>query len=124
MQLTGPVAGHDRVKTNADPTGRKVFGTINNCAGGVTPWGTYIIGRGEYSRLFRRQTARGPARKPPTTSAWAFPKAPMTGQASTTASISSKEPNEPNRFGWVVEVDVNDPNSDPEEAHGARPLQA
>lgn len=43
MQLTGPAAGHERLQTTADTSGRKVFGTINNCAGGVTPWGTYIM---------------------------------------------------------------------------------
>ncbi len=42
MELAGPGAGHERVQTNADASGRKVFGTINNCAGGVTPWNTYI----------------------------------------------------------------------------------
>ena len=28
----------EKLKTSADPTGRKVSGMLNNCAGGETPW--------------------------------------------------------------------------------------
>ena len=42
MELTGPVAGHGLMMTKADPTGKEVVGMINNCAGGVTPWGTWL----------------------------------------------------------------------------------
>ena len=42
MKMTGPVAGHNLLKTDADPTGTKILGTFNNCANGETPWGTYL----------------------------------------------------------------------------------
>ncbi|WP_134682399.1 PhoX family protein [Paracoccus ravus] len=112
MQLSGPVAGHDRVKTAADPEGRKVFGTINNCAGGVTPWGTYILAEENIHGYFMGEL---PADHP---EAGNYERLGLPGGEYQWGRFEdrfdiSKETNEPNRFGWVVEVDVMDPNSIP-----------
>ncbi|HEV7415989.1 MAG TPA: PhoX family phosphatase [Tianweitania sediminis] len=112
MELTGPAAGHDRLKTNADASGTKVFGTINNCAGGVTPWGTYIMAEENFHGYFGGELPADHAEAtnyerlgvPDGSYAWAnfYDRFDL-----------AKEPNEPNRFGWIVEVDVMDPNSTP-----------
>ena len=44
LALSGPAAGDDRLKTSIDPTGTVVFGSISNCSGGITPWGTILSG--------------------------------------------------------------------------------
>ncbi|MEE1613530.1 PhoX family protein [Microvirga sp. CF3016] len=109
MEITGPAAGHDRMKTSADATGRKVNGMINNCAGGVTPWGTWLSCEENFNGYFWGKLADDHAeaknykRYGIGTPAYAW------GKYYDRFDLT-KEPNEANRFGWVVEIDPFDPN--------------
>ena len=112
MALSGPVAGHDRVKTNADPSGTKVFGTFNNCAGGVTPWGTYVMAEENIHGYFSGELPEG-HREAANYKRLGIPEGAYEWGAHYDRFNLAKEPHEPNRFGWIVEVDVNDPTSTP-----------
>jgi secreted PhoX family phosphatase len=112
MVLTGPAAGHERLRTSADPTGLEVVGTFNNCAGGITPWGTYLMAEENFNGYFLGELvddhpeARNHARYgvPGGWYQW--------GRFEDRFNLAA-EPREPNRFGWVVEVDPRDPASTP-----------
>ncbi|UIJ70608.1 PhoX family phosphatase [Aurantimonas sp. HBX-1] len=112
MELTGPAAGHDRLKTSADATGTKVLGTINNCAGGVTPWGTYIMAEENFHGYFMGELPDGHA-EAANYERYGVPEGSYAWGNFHDRFDVSKEPNEPNRFGWIVEVDAMDPNSTP-----------
>jgi secreted PhoX family phosphatase len=112
MEISGPAAGHPRLKTNADPTGRKVIGMLNNCAGGVTPWGTWLSCEENFHGYFWG--------KVPTESAEAknHKRYGVAGNWYAWGKFHdrfdvTKEPNEANRFGWIVEIDPFDPGATP-----------
>ena len=112
MEITGPAAGHDRLKTSVDATGTHVLGTVNNCAGGVTPWGTYISAEENFHGYFAGEL---PAGHPEAAN---YDRLGVPEGAYEWANFYdrfdvSKEPNEPNRFGWIVEIDPLDSSSVP-----------
>ena len=54
MDISGPLRGHNLLKTKFSPTGVKTRGTVNNCASGYTPWGTYLTCEENYAGYFKR----------------------------------------------------------------------
>ena len=112
MTLTGPVAGSDRVKTQEDPDGLTVAGTMNNCAGGITPWGTWLMAEENFNGNFLGKMADDHPEKANHDRYGVAGGWYQWGRHFDRYDIS-KEPNEPNRFGWVVEVDPKDPTSTP-----------
>jgi secreted PhoX family phosphatase len=111
-RLVGPAAGDDRLKTSANPGGRWVRGTFANCAGGVTPWGTTLHGEENFNGYFDASGELDPAH------AASYARYGITGEGKGWNTVDPRfdltlEPNEPYRFGYIVEVDVTDPRSTP-----------
>jgi uncharacterized protein len=114
VAIQGPAAGHPLMRTSADPTGLTVLGTLNNCAGGITPWGTVLSGEENFWLYF--------SGKPEDLSAETLHGLHTRyrlgagrygwGRYHDRFDLT-KEPHEPNRFGWVVEIDPYDPASVP-----------
>jgi secreted PhoX family phosphatase len=110
MRVSGPAAGSSGMRTAADPAGMEVLGTINNCAHGYTPWGTYLtceenwdtyfVNTGELTADHVRNGVRAKGRG-------------YRWEEFDERFDAGRHPNEPNRFGWVVEFDPYDPQSVP-----------
>ena len=109
MRLTGPAAGHALLRTEEDPTGTLVRGMLNNCAGGMTPWGTFLSGEENFHQYFGgasggEETARYGLGTGPSDRRW--------DRVEERFDLS-RHPNEANRFGYIVEIDPLAPDSEP-----------
>lgn len=123
MELVGPAAGNRLARTKADPEGRHVYGTYGNCGNGFTYWNTYLTCEENFTDYF----GIGEKNEADADYADAEQKAHLQRYKGSEKTASddyrwdtydtrfdwTQEPNESNRFGWIVEIDPFDPQSIP-----------
>jgi secreted PhoX family phosphatase len=112
MEISGPASGHTRLQTNADPSGTRVLGTLGDCAGGITPWRSYLLAEENFQNNFLGELPNGHP-EAESYSRYGIPRGAYAWGRFDKRFDVSIEPFEPNRFGWIVEVDPFDPNSVP-----------
>jgi uncharacterized protein len=135
MELSGPAAGSTFMVTKFSSNGRRTRGTINNCANGYTPWGTYLTCEENWAGYFRRSPADNAQRSAKERTAFARYGVAGTGRelwstitpdsadqlfgrwnaerTGASADGSDDYRNIANTFGWVVEIDPFAPSSLP-----------
>ncbi|WP_044872848.1 PhoX family phosphatase [Pseudomonas sp. LFM046] len=122
MEITGPARGHKLLQTRYSPTGTATRGTQNNCSNGFTPWGTYLTCEENWSGYFATRDADLPRelKRYGLRNASRFGWETLAGDEferfdATRKAAEAKDDyrNEPNHFGWIVEIDPFDPDSTP-----------
>ncbi len=113
MTITGPLKGYDKLKTKADPKATRARGTWNNCGNGVTPWNTYLACEENFNGYFSSSDANYQPtaemkRYGVSNQDWGY----AWGKYNEQFDIS-KNPNEVNKAGYIVEVDPFNPSSTP-----------
>ncbi|WP_166268102.1 PhoX family protein [Marinobacter caseinilyticus] len=126
MELRGPVRGDDKLKTRFSPAGTETRGTLNNCAMGPTPWGTYLAAEENWAGYFVNADAPQPreharygissvnGRYRWNTAIGGEDLYVRFNAAKTGATAADDYRNEPNTFGWMVEIDPFAPESKPQ----------
>ncbi len=112
MKISGPAAGHDLLKTAADPAGTESLGTFNNCGAGKTPWGTYLTCEENFNGYFGSTNAE--IEISPEFKRYGIGAETRYAYEKFDARFDfSQNPNEPNRAGYVVEIDPSDASATP-----------
>lgn len=120
IDIGGPARGSALLRTKDDPTGTRVFGTMSNCAGGETPWGTYLTAEENIQDYFGNLDAlKARADVDPFIveahrrfRMWKTYSLYNWDVADSRFDLAAN-PTEPFRFGWIVEIDPLDPSSTP-----------
>lgn len=131
MEIRGPARGNALLVTAYSNDATAGRGTINNCANGVTPWATLLTCEENWAGYFRRPTAADNPRRSAkevtalsrygvtsTNGNYSWSSVVPADSASTIfrkwdaqatgASATADYRNEPNQYGWVVEIDPYD----------------
>ncbi len=131
--ISGPGKGSPMMVTAFSPNGDKTRGTLNNCGHGYTPWGTYLSGEENWAGYFHRREADTARTAKEVTSFkrygignatsgrynWSLSYKTDTDlyrrwSANKVGNAATEDfRNEPNAFGWVVEIDPFNPNATP-----------
>ncbi len=111
FRISGPAAGDEKLKTTDCPDGRECTGTLNNCAGGVTPWGTVLIAEENFQMYFGGDQTNHPDKD--SLKEYGVGQSRFAWYRHFRRFDVSKEPNSPNLYGWIVEYDPYDPKSVP-----------
>lgn len=134
MEISGPLRGHPTMFTKYSTGGLRTRGTVNNCANGYTPWGTYLTCEENWAGYFRRIAATDDALRDPKERTalarygiagngrelWATvtPDTPedlygrWNAMVLGTSAVTDYR-NAANTYGWVVEIDPFDGTSSP-----------
>jgi len=114
MRIAGPAAGTPLMRTAANPAGDEVLGTFANCAMGVTPWGTYLTCEENFHGYFGGPKEAAKDMTPAQRRYGTVPGSQWVEYWRFEERFDlSRHPNEPHRFGWVVEIDPFDPSAKP-----------
>jgi len=113
MTMTGPAAGNALLQTKADPSGTRVLGTLNNCGNGWTPWNTYLTCEENFNNYFGTTSGKDARTAAQKRYGLAAASTDYRWEAFVDRFDYVKEPNESNRYGWIVEIDPFDPSSTP-----------
>ena len=111
VEIRGPAAGHPLLRTAADPGGRRVLGILNQCASGITPWGSYLTSEENFAYYFKSPDEPDAHQR-----RWGLRKGGglyYRWHEHDERFDAARHPNEINRFGWVVEIDPHDPTMTP-----------